>query len=337
MTEPFAFRDPDGNLQLDKALGERYVRHYTKVLTSSSAEFAAMQLGMAAPPPEDGEPPAWRAWDPRERDAPPGWRMTAEGSGPEQASSCTELATLPTFVWDVCGYYRRLGVPWDATNKQLRLAYLEMDPRQENEHAYYALTQLLSPVIRRAYDLMPLGGLFMGDRDVQEQIEKAAAMEASRRNADEWEDETTQGQVLKDWGFEKGLTPEEARERLRGTADSAPLGSEAGTLGSTLPQWDRHWSWFRLSDPDGTLDLPDPRVLPEWQAMVARAFTAAGEQVSFAVGIWPGNGPRSWRVSNECCIFFTGNEQATQVKANEAVRRVIAQREQSADREGKNA
>jgi len=329
MTEPFAFRDENGDLRLDEALGERYVRHYTGILNSSSEEFRAMQLGYAAlPPPEEDEPPSWRAWDAREREAPPGWRMTMEGDGPEVASSCQEMEPTPTYIWDVCGYYRRLGVPWAATNRQLREAYLTLDPQQTDERLHYALMQLLNPIIRRAYDRMPLGGLFMGDRDVQEVLRRQASMEASRRNAenDGWEPETSQGEVLKEWGLQDGLTPEEARERLRGNAgEAAPLGSEAGTLGSTLSQWDRHWSWFRMSDLGGTMDLPSPLVLQEWQAMIATACTELGVRMTFAVGIWPGHAPRSWRDSNKCCIFFIGNEHQTHELAIEAVRRVVAQ------------
>lgn len=323
MTDPFRFRDPDGSLRLDEALGERYVRHYTKILRSSPEEFRAMQLGMALPAPGDDGDPAWPPGGPREREAPPGWRMTVEGDGPEQASSCQELEPSPTYIWDVCGYYRRLGVGWSATNRQLREAYLTLDPRQTDEQLHYALMQLLSPVIRRAYDRMPLGGLFMGDRDVQEMLRRQASLEASRRNAasDGWEPETSQGEVLKEWGLQDGLSPEEARERLRGGS----LGSEAGTLGSTLPQWDRHWSWFRMSDLHGIMDLPSPADLEQWQAMIAAACTRLGARMTFAVGIWPGHAPRSWQDSNKCCIFFIGNEQQTQELANEAVRRVVAQ------------
>jgi hypothetical protein len=327
VTEPFQYRDADGHIRLDELLGERYVRHYTGILNSSSEKFAAMQLGMMTAEPEAEETVPWAAWDPRDRPAPPGWQMRAEGQGPDQASSCQALAVLPEVVWDVCGYYRRLGVPWDATTRQLRLAYLGKDPQQRDEKLHYALMQLLDPVIRRAYDLMPLGGLFMGDRDVQEMLEKAAAMEASRRNAEDPWDEHDQGEVLKEWGFEKGVTPEEARERLRGDAHAeTPLGSEAGTLGATLPMWDRHWTWFRLSDPQGIMDTPDPRELEAWQAMLCQAFTEAGAAVRFAVGIWPGHAPKIWRDSKECCIVFLGNEQPTQDMARDAARGFLAQR-----------
>lgn len=326
MSRPFQYRDANGDLLLDEALGERYVRHYVKMLESGEQRFAEMQLAAAigAPPGDetDAHADTWRPRGP----VIDGYVLSQEGSGPEQCSSSQALGQLPEICWDVCGYYRRLGFrPSEfrqVTAKALRLRYLALDPRQENGHLFYAMSQLLDPLIRRAYDLMPLGGLFLGDRDVRELIERKAALEASRRNAaDPWTD-SDQAQVLKDWGFEKGVSAEEARERLRADPEqAAPLGGEAGALGRTLSGWDRKWAWFALADPeDGLVPPPDGRVLEAWQEMLCTAFSARGLTVRFSVGIWPGETPKMWRDSNNCCIFFIGNEPPAQHLANEAVR-----------------
>jgi hypothetical protein len=231
---------------------------------------------------------------------------------------------MPQVCWDVCGYYRRLGVHWQASRKDIRLAYLARDPMKRNEPLHYVLTQLLDPLIRRAYDLMPLGGLFLGDRGVRESIERAAAREAARRTSMMDPGEmTAQEEVLTEWGFEKGVSEDDARERLAGQFRA---GTSSDELGNSLDDWERHWGWYRLADP---YDDPygtgiDSRPLERWQALIAAALQEAGARISFSVGWWPGHGTRHWRDGNKACIFFTGG-QVTPEKAREAVRGYLAQ------------
>ncbi len=335
---PYKYRNKDGSLRLDELLGERYVRHYTGILRSSNDEFAAMQLAMAPPEYEDPDPAWYVRPEPRGRLTPDGWMITPEGASVRGASSCQDLARLPEIVWDVCGYYRRLGVHWRATKKQILAAAIDKDPGRNDRGIAYATEQLLDPVIRRAYDLMPLGGLFLGDRDVREMIERRAAQEASARNAEAFFDDelTDHAEVLREWGFDPDASAEEARDRLAGT--SFRSGSRDDELGSSLTDWEQDWGWYRLSDPyDGDqyadgLDawqvLADgvAAVLEAWQAMVATALSGRGIRMTFAVGIWPGNGPKSWQDSKEGCIFFIGRGQMTQQMADEAVRGYAARR-----------
>lgn len=321
---PWEFRNADGTLRLDELLGEQHVRHYTRILESSNDEFRAMQLAMEVPG-ATGEAPAHYA--PRSRQGvmtDDGWMMTSEGAAEAEASSCTQLALLPDHCWDVCGYYRTLGVHWRATAREVRVAYLGLDPTNELRDVHYAMTQLLDPVIRRAYDLMPLGGLFLGDREVRERIEKLAAMEASRRNAEAWrngEDREDLGQaaVLREWGFDKGVSADEARDRLAGEAFRR--GRASDELGSSRGDWEASWGWYRLTDPyePDAGDSPSPAVLEAWQAMVSAALSAAGQRVSFAVGTWPGRGVHVLQVSKEGCIFFIGRGKITREMATVAV------------------
>jgi hypothetical protein len=343
MSEAFAYRNENGDIILDKALGEKDARHYVKILTSGSEEFRVMQLRAAvatAPPEQQDE--HWYAW--RE----PRWGAIAVldglnlyrgGTGEETCSSCQGLTVLPEIIWDVCGYYRRLGFDdwreWrHLTTRQLRFRYLALDPANEREDLYYAFCQLRDPVIRKAYDLQPLGGLFFGDRDVRAMIERLAALEAARRNAETLRDDpegyqpfADQGRVLSEWGLEKGVSEEEARERLRDQfeAESEPLGTAAGALGETLNGWDRWWSFYELADPyDDLPPAPDVAVLEVWQALLCSAFTARGLSTRFSVGFWPGHGPKVWRDSKGSCILFTGTGQPTQRMADEAVEGFIA-------------
>lgn len=338
MTEPFQYRNADGSLRLDEALGERCVRHYTRILASSSEEFAAMQLAMAQAPPEPA--PGWPPWPEPDPGLPviDGLVLTREGTGPEVFSCTQDLALLPGIIWDVCGYYRALGFHWSqfrqVTARAIRLRYLELDPRQEDAELFYAASQLLDPVIRRAYDLQPLGGLFLGDRGVRLLHERLAALEASRRTAEAagrgQDGETTQGEVLHEWGFEKpGLSGSEARERLRdqhsGPAEDEPL--PGSPLGESLEgTWGQQWSWYVLSDPRDPMPLrAGTESLEAWQAMVCSGLAARGVTGWFSVGLWPGPGPKVWRDSKKSCIFFTGDEPPTQRQADQAIQGYLAQ------------
>lgn len=324
MGDPYQFRNPDGTLRLDELLGERAVRHYTAILGSSSSEFAAMQLTMGDMAPEAGHhaQPAWR------EDA-GGWTLIREGAFQVTASSCQDVATWT--CWDVCGYYGRLGIRWHAgvwrtTSQELRVAYLEVNTADKSEPIRYALMQLRDQVIRRAYDMMPFGGLFLGDRTVREMIERAAAREAARQAGAAHaagEEPPGQERVLRDWGFQKeGVSAEEARERLsqfrQGEADDE--------LGSSIGRWERSWGWYRLcltGEPSWAGDAASR--LEQWQAMVAGALGRRGIRMEFAVGAWPGSKPRTWRNGNESCIIFLmGNGRPTPEMADEAVRGYVA-------------
>jgi hypothetical protein len=53
--------------------------------------------------------------------------------------------------------------------------------------------------------------------------------------------------------------------------------------------------------------------------------------MDFSVGVWPGNGARSWRNGNKGCIFFLGRGQITQAMADEAVMGYVARRKTRED------
>jgi hypothetical protein len=104
------------------------------------------------------------------------------GNGPAECSSCTDLSVVPGVIWDVNGYYRSLGADPRADRKALRLAYQAKDG-QASARLTYVMGQLLNPEIRRAYDLMPLGSIFMDDY-VREEINRFAKARAAERAAD---------------------------------------------------------------------------------------------------------------------------------------------------------
>ena len=310
---PFEFRDENGNLILDQILGQEGVLHYTRILTSASPEFAEQQRRMAELPGP--------AWDASTAPVSP-WRAERLDDGltrmrsylPAVASSCTDLEELPSYCWDVCGYYRRLGVHWKATLRELRVAYNTVDPRQTDARVMYAFNQLRNPQIRRLYDLMPLGGVFLLDEEVNAAIKRSAAREAARR-AQGGEGRGAWSDVAAEWGFDH-VAPEEGQERA--VAASLPPALRPRSWGSS-------WGWYALVRP-GTdwAEMPDEQDMGDWQTMIAGALARRGIRIRFAVGAHDeAESLLVLRDSNEACIFITGKGISPE-KANEAVRMGIS-------------
>lgn len=129
------------------------------------------------------------------------------GLGPVSFSTSVEVLPVhpPTVIWDVNRYYKTLKVSPKATKGDLRKSYQEMEG-QNDEYATYVLHQLLNPVVRRQYDLMPLGSILL-DHFVQEEIKRRASLEAARRRTSGHQSSTDE--VLAEWGFQ-GVEHEEA-------------------------------------------------------------------------------------------------------------------------------
>lgn len=98
---------------------------------------------------------------------------------PDRTPYCSTGTTLavgqPPFSWDVNGWYRTLGIGWPYRVPSSALAkyYLQVDG-PNNARATYVLKRLLDKQVRREYDLMPLGTIFLGDERVQQRIRQAA-------------------------------------------------------------------------------------------------------------------------------------------------------------------
>lgn len=120
------------------------------------------------------------------------------GYGPDAASSCTDLALDPQICWDVNGYYASLGVGWRASRKELGMAYLAAGG-SDSDYLTYVLAQLLNPSVRRAYDRMGLGEVFLDDKYVQAALKGQASAEASRRSAAGAT--MSADEVLDEWGY----------------------------------------------------------------------------------------------------------------------------------------
>jgi hypothetical protein len=209
------------------------------------------------------------------------------GHGPDAATSCTALARSPGICWDVCGYYARLGISWTATKKQIRDALLERGATRGagNASLIYAATQLLDDELRRRYDRMPLGGLFLEDKDVTARL-KAAAQRAASAMAARGYPQMTPEDVLGSWGY--AVRPGGGPQG-EGSGQSAPRpappprpGDHTGMVSAA--GWLVHWTWYRDPDVTDWYGLR-PGWLETWQLLLIAEFARRGMTVRFAVGL----------------------------------------------------
>ena len=234
--------------------------------------------------------------------------MQQVGTGPAFCSSSQVIALSPGFCWDVCRYYARLGVHWQATKKQIREAYLGLDPMNQSEYLHYAMTQLMNEELRRQYDRMPLGGYFLHDKIVQELLKREAIRVAGEMNAEGGEQVTAED-ILDAMGFGIKGQDETAEGERPEALRALPLAGGA---------WSAMWSWYRLSG-DREVTSP-PGELEKWQLMLVRAFAAAGISASFAVGRYSGRGIHVRRGSSPgSLIMFLGRDEPAQQLADSAV------------------
>jgi hypothetical protein len=217
--------------------------------------------------------------------------LIPHGGGPDTCSSSQVLALTPEICWDACGYYRRLGLHWKATRKQIRdaLAKSRALIGSGDAHLTYAASQLLNQEIRREYDRLPLGKMFLKDKDVVARLKKAAQDAASAMAARGFPDMTPED-VLGNWGFSVGQPGGPGGEGEESPAPAAPLPSPARAFSA---RWSAQWTWY--SDPDlrfvmtadavGGVPLYRLRELEHWQHALVSEFARRGMKARFAVGL----------------------------------------------------
>lgn len=230
-----------------------------------------------------------------------------KGFGPLQASTCMDLVPSPLWCWDVLGYYRSLGVHWRASRKELMKAYQDLNG-QDSVMLTHVFKQLLNPSIRRAYDLTPLGQMFLDDVYVQQALKQAAVREAARRTKNGRP--TTAEEVIKeDFNF----VPEESPEVVD-AIDST--GADSGQ--SVSRPWP--FAYFTWRSKKQETD-----VLAEWQALVIRAVADQGARLNVAVG-FVGKQPHRYlvgRVGNLQVAFISDKECPTPALASAAALALI--------------
>jgi hypothetical protein len=287
VSRPYAYRGPDGEIDLEEALGP-HLRHYVGIMVAGANGTRTQVLA------EGGSATAH------------GFLVRQAFGRPTRASSRGTVAVSPEWSWDVCGYYVTLGVRWTATKREIRLAYVAAcardDGQEQDEYLTYVVAQLSDPGVRRAYDLTPLGGVFLLDKYIAMRIKKAAAAEASRRMA-QGEEAATTDEVLEEMGLHEEKPPADA-----GDAPDRPPES----------LWGLQWGHYVLSGPQGP-PRPDTALLEAWQGLVAAALRERGIVTEFAVAQGNIGSPSVLRDSKEPCIFILTETEASPEKAREAV------------------
>jgi hypothetical protein len=310
-------------MDLQDFLTEEEVRHYNKFLTPGQilihprpgAEWSWTATVVRDDVPEADRRRTYRELTGRKVvEAPEESRFVIEGDGAVMCSPSQMLALSPEWCWDVCNYYAALGVRWRATRGQLRAAFMRRGAHlggPGNARLSYILKQLLDRTIRRAYDRMPLGGLFLQDKDVELRLKQAAHMRSAGMAAEGIP--VTTEDVLAEWGFgPQGEPP--------GTAAGGAQQATAAALPRARMSWPELWSWYRVSG-DGDESWRS-FWLERWQLLLVREFAARGMTEHFAVGLYSGTGPYVTRdtYTGSLIIFLGKGEPSPQMASGAAGR-----------------
>jgi hypothetical protein len=183
------------------------------------------------------------------------------------ATSGTDMAPFRPTIWDVNGYYLALGVHPYATRKELREAY---QARGGPDDAYltYVFKQLLNEAVRRSYDAMPPGELYLDDYTADE-LKRRAAAQASKRAAEGAP--VAAEDILDEWGYVL-LDETEA-----GELEQLDTGKPPGQDKSYQESWG--WSYYLW----GTRES-DISKLRAWQSELVSELSVRRRSVRFAVG-----------------------------------------------------
>lgn len=234
-------------------------------------------------------------------------RPSKVGGGVSIVSSSKEIDVYPNVCWDVNGYYRELGVFWKATRRQLMEAYRDSDG-PNSERLTYVFRQLLQPAIRKEYDLMPPGSVFLDDY-VQQEIFKNAKREAVRRNNIGLL--SSPERVLEEWGFSlvDEAEPTEEVDRpldLWETVDTADEGEP--------DLWP--YSYYQL----GTT-CQDEESMVQWQHLLIEELHSRGIVMQFAVGFTGNHDPHHIDWLDGLPIFYL----ADTMEPDEAAARMLVE------------
>jgi hypothetical protein len=248
------------------------------------------------------------------------------GDGPVQCSSSTELSVWPSIIHDVNGYYRELGVtPW-ATRRELREAY-QAKGGPDDVRLTYIFGQLLNKEVRRAYDSMGFGEVFM-DQYVRDEIKRFMLARKSERMQDLHDlgvnlDDVDEGSLERDIYSQMGIdtepdgVPKESRDTPLETVDEKQI--EAQDVSRPATQFPYAYYLYKVS-------LPGREVvsrLQDWQRFLIAALAREGIRTQFAVGLH--GEPHRWmyaQVGYRKVFFLADHQMPTEELATMAAQQV---------------
>ena len=304
---------------LDEILGPEYVRHYLRFIHGAGETF---YVGPDRPKPDK----PWRETIPPSRtdstDDRPRSDIEHIGYGPDLCSTSVALDIVPGFVWDVCGYYRRLGLGthWWATRPEI-LAAGQARGALHRPRLLYALNQLLSRKVRRSYDRAVPTEPWLLDQETNDGLKAAAAMAAARHNAAHG-GAMSSDDVLAEWGLKQRSTREEA---MAGQAPDAMTPLPGQPLGYSVRGWIGQWSYYIMGEADWDLtETETGEMLAVWQRMIREELADRGEVTRFAVGLCRGTWLKLWPLSGgECIVFLGRDQQLTSRAVRQAADRIL--------------
>ena len=167
-------------------------------------------------------------------------------------------------VWDTNGYYRALGIPPEATRREIREAYQALNG-QADARLTYIVSQLLDEDVRARYDATPLGSIFV-DEEIEARMQQAWLASVSHYLAE-------QGTSLADLLGADDHSPSvsDLLDSLPETGHDAPCRSRAA--------WE--WSWYDWA----CTRTPHRLRLAQWQRLLVSALGRRGVVMRIAVGV----------------------------------------------------
>lgn len=226
---------------------------------------------------------------------------------PEAVSTSVALVRLPQVVYDVNCYYADLGVPTDATRRQIKQAYQAKGNTPSPRHAMIVKT-LLDPEMRFRYDMVEPGNLWMDEEiaGIERRLRTEAASEANARMGEKTFDA--------DFDADHIETAQEILDNERAKyQDGVPPGSALDVTG-----WSYSYYVWRT-------DSRDTDRLDRWQKMLVAAIAERRVEIELAVGlVGRSQVPFQIRRSGKRWIVFLSDA----VEPNEVIAKLAASRMQ---------
>ena len=216
-----------------------------------------------------------------------------QGSGPPECSTCTDLARVTEYIFDVNGYYRDLGVDPNTkprpSRADLRHAYFDRDG-MSSERLTYVMKMLLSPEIRAFYDSIPLGQRYF-DMYEQDKMKKRIQAKQSKMMAEA----AMRGEHISE-RREKEMAQDLWREHGFDVSDPGPDDQDSPEEMVDLPSPEVLDQAQPAEDPNRfdfayylwrtNLSTRDQLgALARWQEHLINAFSRRGVRIQIAVGL----------------------------------------------------
>lgn len=222
----------------------------------------------------------------------------------------SSLALVPRVIWDVNGYYRLLGVPTDATRKQIMQRYMEINGSDDARITYAA--KVLLGKRRDFYDSLALGTLYADPWVIASAQSRAASRDAQTVGiGDEYDDDgvSEMDRLSKMEG--KAVVIDEQSDTLDEHSSDNRLLGRFGTS-----PWRRYRWRTSKNSRDSKLD--------DWRHAVALALWRRGIVMDFGVGIvgWTDDLVKVETVMNTPVAFLADHAQVTDEAANLAALRL---------------